>query len=48
MLRPQVTVTAAERIERAIALHERAHDLCFVARSVNFAVRAEPTVVSAG
>jgi organic hydroperoxide reductase OsmC/OhrA len=46
MLRPQVTVTAADRIERAIALHERAHDLCFVAQSVNFAVRAEPTVVS--
>ncbi len=48
MLRPQVTITSADRIERAIALHERAHDLCFVARSVNFAVRAEPAVVSAG
>jgi organic hydroperoxide reductase OsmC/OhrA len=47
MLRPQVTITSADRIERAIALHERAHDLCFVANSVNFAVRAEPAVVSA-
>jgi organic hydroperoxide reductase OsmC/OhrA len=48
MLRPEVTIATADRIERAIALHERAHDLCFVARSVNFAVRAEPTVVSTG
>ena len=34
-------------MERAIALHERAHDLCYVANSVNFAVRTEPNVVSA-
>jgi organic hydroperoxide reductase OsmC/OhrA len=47
LLRPQVTIATADRIERAIALHERAHDLCFVARSVNFAVLADPTVVSA-
>src|SRR5580704_14280143 len=30
-----------------VLLHERAHDLCYVANSVNFAVRTEPTVVSA-
>jgi organic hydroperoxide reductase OsmC/OhrA len=46
MLHPRVTITDAGRIERAVALHERAHDLCFVARSVNFAVRADPTVIS--
>jgi organic hydroperoxide reductase OsmC/OhrA len=48
VLRPEVTIATAGRVERAIALHERAHDLCFVARSVNFAVRADPTVVIAG
>src|SRR5579872_2082867 len=46
-LQPHVTITTPERIERAIALHERAHDLCYVANSVNFPVRANPTVVSA-
>jgi organic hydroperoxide reductase OsmC/OhrA len=46
MLHPHVTITNADQIERAIALHERAHDLCFVANSVNFAVRADPTVVT--
>ena len=31
----------------AMALHSRAHDLCFIARSVNFPVQHEPVVVSA-
>lgn len=42
-LHPEVTISAGD-VERAKALHERAHDLCFVARSVNFDVRAEPAV----
>jgi organic hydroperoxide reductase OsmC/OhrA len=28
------------------ALHERAHDLCFIARSVNFPVRHDATVIT--
>jgi organic hydroperoxide reductase OsmC/OhrA len=47
VLQPQVTITTPEKMDRAIALHERAHDLCYVANSVNFDVRAEPTVVTA-
>ena len=47
VLRPQVTITTSEKMERAVALHERAHALCYVASSVNFAVRTEPHVVSA-
>lgn len=47
LLRPHVTITTPEKMDRAIALHERAHDLCYVANSVNFAVRADPTVVTA-
>jgi organic hydroperoxide reductase OsmC/OhrA len=43
-LRPEVTITTAEHRARATDLHTRAHDLCFVARSVNFDVRTEPTV----
>jgi organic hydroperoxide reductase OsmC/OhrA len=34
-------------IAAAEAQHERAHELCFIARSVNFAVRHEPSVVAA-
>ena len=47
VLQPQVTITTPGKMDRAIALHERAHDLCYVANSVNFTVRAEPTVVTA-
>jgi organic hydroperoxide reductase OsmC/OhrA len=47
-LRPQVTIATPDGSERATALHKRAHDLCLVARSVNFPVRADPTVVIAG
>jgi organic hydroperoxide reductase OsmC/OhrA len=44
-LHPQVTIATPEKMDRAIALHERAHDLCYIANSVNFRVRTEPTVV---
>jgi len=46
-LHPQVTIATPEKMDRAIALHERAHDLCYVANSVNFAVRPDPAVVTA-
>lgn len=45
VLRPRVTVAAPEMAERAAALHERAHRLCFIASSVNFPVRHEPVIV---
>lgn len=44
LLRPRVTVAAAEMVERAAALHEDAHELCFIANSVNFPVRHEPVI----
>lgn len=47
-LRPHVTIATPDGIERATALHERAHDLCLVARSVNFPVRSDPSVISNG
>jgi organic hydroperoxide reductase OsmC/OhrA len=46
-LHPHVTITTPEKMDRAVALHERAHDLCYVANSVNFTVRTDPTVVTA-
>jgi organic hydroperoxide reductase OsmC/OhrA len=44
VLRPVVTVLPGAGPERAAALHERAHQLCFVASSVRFPVRCEPTI----
>jgi organic hydroperoxide reductase OsmC/OhrA len=44
VLRPLVTVTAAEMTEAAVALHSEAGRKCFIASSVNFPVRHEPTV----
>jgi len=45
VLRPRVVVASAEMVEPAQQLHERVHSLCFIARSVNFPVRAEPMAV---
>lgn len=42
VLRPRVTVAAADMIATGEGLHERASTLCFIARSVNFPVRHEP------
>jgi organic hydroperoxide reductase OsmC/OhrA len=44
VLRPEVIVTAESDPGKAIALHEEAHHLCFIANSVNFPVTNEPTV----
>jgi len=46
ILRPEMTITDAARIQDAIALHKRAHELCFVANSVNFPVHCSPIVKS--
>jgi len=43
-LRPRMTIADPARIPDAIALHGRAHSLCFIARSVNFPVGCEPEV----
>lgn len=47
VLHPHVEVTDASMVEKATALHVDAHAQCFIARSVNFPVRHEPTVVVA-
>jgi organic hydroperoxide reductase OsmC/OhrA len=43
LLEPRVTIGKGDR-EKAIALHEEAHAQCFIASSVNFPVRHQPTV----
>lgn len=46
VLRPRMVITDASRIAEAIALHNRAHSLCFLARSVAFPVKHEPRVTT--
>lgn len=47
VLHPRVTVADESMIAAATAAHAQAHDWCFIANSVNFPVRHEPTVISA-
>jgi len=46
ILRPRAVITDPARLADAVALHTRAHQLCFIARSVNFPVELEPVVVA--
>jgi organic hydroperoxide reductase OsmC/OhrA len=47
LLRPRVTVAKATDLGRATAMHDQAHDECYIASSVNFPVRHEPAVCEA-
>lgn len=42
VLRPRVVISSGSDAAVAEQLHHRAHDLCFIANSVNFPVRCEP------
>jgi organic hydroperoxide reductase OsmC/OhrA len=44
VLKPAVKVAAGSDRAKAGALHEKAHHLCFIARSVNFSVEVSPQV----
>jgi organic hydroperoxide reductase OsmC/OhrA len=46
-LRPAVTVADKSMRDKALALHHEASTKCFIAASVNFPVRHEPTVTLA-
>ncbi|HEY2508570.1 MAG TPA: OsmC family protein [Streptosporangiaceae bacterium] len=43
-LRPSVQVTEQAMVDRALALHDDVPAVCFIARSVSFPVKHEPTV----
>jgi organic hydroperoxide reductase OsmC/OhrA len=47
VLRPRVVIAGTSSLDKAIALHGKAHDGCFIAASVNFPVRHEPVVTRA-
>src|ERR1051325_1935185 len=41
-LRPHAVLADAARRQETCALHDKAHELCFIARSVSFPVKHEP------
>ena len=43
-LNPQVQVADESMVTKAMELHHRAHEICYIANSVNFEVRCEPNV----
>ena len=42
VLRPEITVRSGADLSVARSLHERVHEFCFIARSINFPVCYEP------
>lgn len=48
VLRPRVVVADATMLDEALRAHTLAHEWCFIANSVNFPVRHEPTIDVAG
>ncbi|MAY60798.1 MAG: peroxiredoxin [Rhizobiales bacterium] len=44
-LRPRIEVPKGTDLAKAEALHHEVHKYCFIARSVNFPVRYEPTFI---
>jgi len=44
-LNPIFCVTEESMMEKAIELHHRAHEICYIANSVNFEVLCHPTCI---
>lgn len=47
VLRPSVTIAPGGDVDKAHALHERAHQLCFIANSCSVSIRHEAVVTVA-
>ncbi|MBK8956743.1 MAG: OsmC family protein [Saprospiraceae bacterium] len=45
-LNPVVSITEAEKVQQAEALHIKAHELCFISNSVNFPVRVKARILA--
>ena len=48
VLRPRMTISDASRATEAREIHHRAHELCFLARSVKFPVEHEAEISAPG
>jgi organic hydroperoxide reductase OsmC/OhrA len=47
MLRPNVTISASSDEAKALAFHQDAHRLCFIANSVGFPIECESVITKA-
>lgn len=47
VLQPSVTIQDEGRLPELATLHDKAHEMCFIARSVNFPVRVQPAARAA-
>jgi organic hydroperoxide reductase OsmC/OhrA len=43
-MNPEIVITDPSRAEEALALHENAHEKCYIVNSVNFEVKINPKV----
>jgi organic hydroperoxide reductase OsmC/OhrA len=43
-INPEIVITDPSRIDEAIALHEQAHEKCYIVNSLNFEVKINPKV----
>lgn len=48
LLRPKVTIARETSKKDAEALHSQAHERCYIANSLNFPVRCQPRILTAG
>jgi len=44
ILKPKITIRDGDDISKAIGLHHKAHELCFIANSLNFPIECIPTI----
>ncbi|CAI0709659.1 Uncharacterised protein [Serratia quinivorans] len=44
ILKPEITIRPGDDIKRALELHHRAHELCFIANSLNFPITCQPVI----
>lgn len=47
ILQPKIVISSDSDVEKALALHEKAHHVCFIAKSVNFPVQIKPEILKA-
>jgi organic hydroperoxide reductase OsmC/OhrA len=45
LLQPVVTISNTDKAEEALTLHEKAHEKCFIANSVNFPVSCKAAII---
>ena len=44
ILKPKILVAEKNMIEKAIELHQKANEYCFIANSLNFEIRHQPEI----